>query len=152
MIARSTRAHALYMTNRHDTLTDSKIDTLNSMYAAFASGDVDAVLTPLADDVDWAAAPGSNAAPWFGEYHGKADVPRFFAAIGSTVDVTEFTPLSFTTSDTDVIVAIRWAYRVRATNRSAAMIMYHWWQFADDKIIMVRTLEDTQQAAAAFTA
>lgn len=138
------------MTNHTSTLTDPKIDILNAMYGAFASGDLEAILAPLADDIDWAAAPGSNAAPWFGEYHGKNEVPRFFQAIGTTIEVTEFTPLSFTTNDTDVIVAIRWAYRVRVTNREASMIMYHWWQFAHGKITTVRTLEDTQQAANAF--
>lgn len=140
------------MITESTTALDTKLDVLNTMYAAFGRGDVEAILAPLADDIDWAAAPGSTGAPWFGEYHGKTEVPRFFAAIGTTIDVTEFTPLSFTTNDTDVIVAIRWAYRVRATNRTASMIMYHWWQFSGDKISFVRTLEDTGQAAAAFAA
>ncbi len=139
------------MTNHTTTLNDPKVDVLNAIYAAFGSGDIDAILAPLADDVDWAAAPGSTTAPWFGEYHGKRDVPRFFQAVSTAIDVTEFTPLSFATNDSDVIVAIRWGYRVRATNRTASMIMYHWWRFADGKIAMVRTLEDTQQAAKAFT-
>ena len=139
------------MTNHSNTLTDTKLDVVNAMYLAFGRGDVDTILASLTDDVDWAAAPGSSAAPWFGEYHGKSDVPRFFRAIGTSVEVTEFTPLSFTVNDTDVIVAIRWSYRVRATNRTASMIMYHWWRFAGGKIAMVRTLEDTQQAADAFT-
>jgi ketosteroid isomerase-like protein len=139
-----------HTTPKPTTITDPKVDVLNAIYAAFGRGDVDAILAPLADDVDWAAAPGSTAAPWYGEYHGKRDVPRFFQALGTTVDVIEFTPMSFTTNDTDVIVAIRWGYRVRATNRTTSAIMYHWWRFADGKIAMVRTLEDTHQAANAF--
>jgi len=140
------------MTPQTTTLSDPKIETLQRIYDAFGRGDVEAILAPLAHDVDWAAAPGSTAAPWFGSYHGRNEVPRFFKEIVSTVQVTEFTPQSFATNDTDVIVAIQWAYKVNATGKTASMIMYHWWRFADGKIVFARTLEDTQQAAEAFSA
>jgi hypothetical protein len=55
--------------------------------------------------VDWASEPESNLAPWHGIHHGKAELPHFFAALGETVDVTEFTPLAFASSDTDVMVS-----------------------------------------------
>ena len=70
--------------------------------------------------------------------------------IGSNVDVTEFTPLSFTSNETDVIVAVWWAYTVKATGKSAAMHMQHWWRFADGKITFFRGSEDTEQSARAF--
>ena len=70
--------------------------------------------------------------------------------IGSNVDVTEFTPLSFTSNETDVIVAVWWAYTVKATGKSAAMHMQHWWRFADRKITFFRGSEDTEQSARAF--
>ena len=84
-------------------------------------------------------------------YRGKGEVPRFFKEIGSAVAVTEFTPLSFTANDTDVMVAIRWAFTVTATGKSAALQMQHWWRFADGKVVFVRTCEDTEKTAAAFS-
>ena len=83
--------------------------------------------------------------------HGKAELPGFFTALADTVEVLEFTPLAFTASDTDVMVAIRWAFTVNATGRSAALHMQHWWRFADGKIVFVRTCEDTERTAAAFS-
>jgi ketosteroid isomerase-like protein len=77
-------------------------------------------------------------------------VPRFFKEIGSSVDITEFTPLSFTSNETDVMVAIRWGFTVKATGRNATLHMQHWWRFADGKVAAVRTVEDTEQTAAAF--
>jgi ketosteroid isomerase-like protein len=68
-----------------------------------------------------------------------------------TAAVTEFTPLSFTSNETDVIVAVWWAYTVNATGKSAAMHMQHWWRFADGKIVFFRGSEDTEQSAAAFS-
>ncbi len=53
-------------------------------------------------------------------------VPRFFKEIGSSIEVTEFTPLSFTSNETDVIVAVHWAYTVNATGKRAEMTMQHW--------------------------
>jgi len=129
---------------------DPKIEVVQRLYEAYGKGDIDAVLANLADDVDWAAEAASNSVPWYGTYRGKAEVPHFFKEIGSNVEVTEFTPLSFTSNDTDVIVAVRWAYTVRSTGKHAAMLMQHWWSFRDGRIATFRGSEDTEQSAAAF--
>jgi len=131
-------------------MSDPKIESVQRLYEAYGRGDVDAVLAEVADDVDWAAEASSDSVPWYGDHRGKAEVPRFFREIGESVDVTEFTPLSFTSNDTDVIVAVRWAYTVKATGKHAAMQMHHWWRFADGKIVRFRGSEDTEQSAAAF--
>src|SRR6476620_11403281 len=98
-------------------MSDPKIETLHSVYAAFGRGDLDTILAALDDDIDWISVSEepNPVVPWYGRYRGKGDVPRFFKEIGSTVEVTEFTPLSFTANDTDVMVAIRWAFTVTAT-------------------------------------
>jgi ketosteroid isomerase-like protein len=131
-------------------MSDPKIEAVQRVYEAYGRGDVEAVLAEVADDVDWAAEAASTSVPWYGSHRGKGDVSRFFAEIGSNVEVTEFTPLSFTSNDTDVIVAVHWAYTVRATGKTAAMNMQHWWHFADGKIATFRGSEDTEQSAAAF--
>ena len=132
-------------------MADPKIEAVQRLYEAYGRGDVEAVLAEVADDVDWAAEAASTSVPWYGPYQGKGEVPRFFEAIGANIEVTEFTPLSFTSNDTDVIVAVHWAYTVRATGKQAAMGMQHWWRFADGKIVRFRGSEDTEQSAAAFS-
>jgi ketosteroid isomerase-like protein len=133
------------------SVADPKVETVQRLYAAIGPNDVDAILAELADDVDWAAEAASSSVPWYGSFRGKGEVPRFFEAIGSNVDITEFTPVSFTSNDTDVIATIRWAYTVKKTGKSAAMYMQHWWRFADGKIVFFRGSEDTEQSAAAFS-
>ena len=134
-------------------MSDPKIEILHRVYAAFGRGDLDTILAALADDVDWISVSEEPdpVVPWYGRYRGKAEVPRFFKEIGSAVQVTEFAPLSFTANDTDVMVAIRWAFTVTATGSSAALHMQHWWRFNDGKVAFVRTCEDTGKTAAAFT-
>ena len=49
-------------------------------YEAFGRGDIAAVLDLLTDDVEWSSP---RTIPHGGDFHGKADVGRFFAAIGA---------------------------------------------------------------------
>jgi hypothetical protein len=138
------------MTN-YTSSSNPNIESVQRLYAAYGRGDVEAVLAELADDVDWAAEAASNSVPWYGNFHGKAEVPRFFKEIASNVEITEFTPLSFTSNDTDVVATVRWAYTVNATGKRAAMYMQHWFRLANGKIVFFRGSEDSEQSAAAFS-
>jgi uncharacterized protein len=74
---------------------DANIKTIAEVYEAFGRGDVAAILDAVTDDVDWAAEAASTAAPWYGVRRGKDAVAEFFSGFGSTMEVEEFTPVSF---------------------------------------------------------
>ena len=57
---------------------NDNIRTVEAIYDAFGRGDVGFIVDQLTDDVDWASAAESSAAPWYGVRHGKAEVPEFF--------------------------------------------------------------------------
>jgi len=133
-------------------MTDSKIETISSVYEAFGRGDIDFILSQVTDDVDWASCPGSDIAPWHGIHRGKAEVPNFFKALGDSLQITEFTPLSLTSNETDVMVVTRWAATAPGTGKSAAMDIHHWWRFRDGKICFYRGTEDTAQTRAMLSA
>ena len=134
-------------------MSDPKIEAVQRMYEALGRGDTDAILAELADEVDWVSVTdkGDAQVPWYGSYQGKAEVPRFFKEIGSNVQITEFSPLSFTASETDVMVALQWGITVNATGKSVTLPMQHWFRFAKGKVVQVRALEDSARTAAAFT-
>ena len=138
------------MTTPTATLVDSKIEKVRSLYAAYARGDLEAARADLADDVDWAAEAASNSAPWYGNYRGKSEVPAFFAAIASNVEISEFDVVSITANDTDVIAIVHWTYNVPATGKTASMYMQHWFRFTDGEITFFRGSEDSEQSAGAF--
>src|SRR3954447_16214739 len=97
-----TAAHRRGMsTHTIDTTVQAHLDAVGRLYAAYGNRDIDAVLAELADDVDWAAEAAGNAVPWYGPHRGKHEVPRFFDAIGSNVDVTEFDIVGMTANATD---------------------------------------------------
>lgn len=142
--------HGMNTTN--NTTTDPKVAAVQRMYEALGRGDMEAILAEVADDVDWVSVSetGSPDVPWYGSYQGRSAVPDFFAKIGSNVDISEFSPLSFTANDTDVMVALVWGITVRATGKQATLPMQHWFRFIDGKVAVVRTSEDSAQTAAAF--
>jgi ketosteroid isomerase-like protein len=148
MRADGARRHRRGMTNTQHN--DPKVDSVQRLYAAYGRGDVDAVLDELVDDVDWAAEAASGSAPWYGSFTGKAEVPRFFKEIASSVDVTSFIVESLTSNDTDVVANVLWSYTVHATRRTVSMRMQHLWRFADGKIAYFRGSEDSEQTARAF--
>jgi ketosteroid isomerase-like protein len=128
------------------------IDSVKSIYEAFGSGDVGAILDKVTDDVDWAADAASDTAPWYGPRRGKDEVAKFFEDIGGALEVTEFTPLSFAANDTEVMVLLRFGVTVRATGKPAAMNLHHYWRFRDGKVEYYRGSEDTAQTLAALNA
>jgi uncharacterized protein len=71
------------------------------------------------------------------------EVPNFFKALAEHLKVAEFTPLSFTSNDTDVMVVTRFTATAPATGKSATMDIHHWWRFRDGKICFYRGTEDT---------
>jgi uncharacterized protein len=124
---------------------DANIKTITAVYEAFGRGDVAAILDAVSDDVDWAAEAASSAAPWYGVRHGKDAVAAFFSDFGSTMEVEEFTPVSFAANDTDVLTVVRFRARSRGTGRTAQMNLHHYFKFRDGKIAYYRGTEDTAQ-------
>jgi ketosteroid isomerase-like protein len=137
-------------TNTIDPTVQAHLDTVGRLYAAYGSGDTESVLAELTDDVDWAAEAAGTTVPWYGRRCGKPAVLRFFEAIGSSVDVTEFDVVGMTANDTDVVTTVHWTYTVKATGKTASMYMQHWMRFAAGKIEFFRGSEDSEQSAAAF--
>jgi ketosteroid isomerase-like protein len=128
--------------------SDVNIKTITQVYEAFGRGDVATILDSVTDDVDWAAEAASSAAPWYGVRHGKDAVAAFFAAFGGAMEVEEFTPVSVAANDTDVLTVVRFRARSRATGKSAAMDLHHFFSFRDGKIAYYRGTEDTAQTEA----
>jgi uncharacterized protein len=127
---------------------DANIKTIAEVYQAFGRGDVAAILDAVTDDVDWAAEAASPAAPWYGVRHGRDAVAAFFSDFGSTMELGEFTPVSFAANDTDVLTVVRFRARSRSTGRTAQMNLHHYPKFRDGKIGYYRGTEDTTQTEA----
>ena len=128
--------------------SDANIKTIVGVYEAFGRGDVAAILDAVTSDVDWAAEADPAVAPWHGVRHGQQAVAAFFAEFGSTMEVEEFIPVSIAANDTDVLSVVQFRARSRATGKTAAMNLHHFFKFRDGKIAYYRGTEDTAQTQA----
>jgi ketosteroid isomerase-like protein len=72
----------------------SNIPTVHDIYAAFARGDVPAILGRLAADVEWEYGPATPDVPWLQPRRGPAEVGRFFASLAA-VEFRRFEPTAF---------------------------------------------------------
>jgi uncharacterized protein len=129
---------------------EDNVKTIQSVYEAFGRGDLGTILDALTDDVDWATDTSTTHAPWYGARKGKNGVTSFFEAFGATVEVDEFTPLTFAANDTEVFTVVRFRGRVRANGNPVALNLHHWFVFTDGKISYYRGTEDTAQIEAAL--
>ena len=132
---------------RMGAMSDQNIKTVKGIYEAFGRGDVEHILEQVTDDVDWASEADSKVAPWHGIHRGKDEVSRFFQELAANLEVTEFTPLAFTSNDTDVMTAVRFGIKVPATGKSGTMEIRHWFSFRDGKVCYYRGTEDTAMTA-----
>jgi ketosteroid isomerase-like protein len=130
--------------------TDDNVKTVNTVYEAFARGDIPAVIEVLTDDVDWASEAASTDVPWWGPRHGKAEVGAFFEQLGTAMEVTEFTPLVVTGNGDDVLTVVRYGAKSRTNGKAALMELHHHWRFRDGKIAYYRGAEDTLQTLQVF--
>ena len=128
--------------------SNDNVKTIQSLYEAFGRGDVAAILDTVTSDVDWAAEADPAVAPWHGVRHGQGAVAAFFADFGATMEVEEFTPVSIAANDTDALSVVRFRARSRATGKTAAMQLHHFFKFRDGEIAYYRGTEDTAQTAA----
>jgi ketosteroid isomerase-like protein len=124
---------------------ERNLKTVRTIYDAFGRGDVATILDAVTDDVDWSSAAASRSAPWYGRRIGKHAVTDYFASIGDTIEVLDFTQLSFAANDTEVMVLNRFRMRSRRSGKEAAMDLHHYWRFRDGKVAYWRGSEDTEQ-------
>ena len=59
---------------------ENNLATIRGVDEAFGTGDVEAILTAVADDVDW-AVDAEPVGPWYGQRRGRDGVASFFADI-----------------------------------------------------------------------
>jgi uncharacterized protein len=130
--------------------TEDNVKTITSVYDAFARGDIPTVIDALDDDVDWASEAASTDVPWWGPRHGKAGVIAFFEALGTSMEVTEFTPLVVVGDGDDVLAVVRYEAKSRTNGKAASMDLHHHWRFRDGKIVGYRGAEDTLQTLEVF--
>jgi hypothetical protein len=128
------------------------IETIQTIYAAFARGDVPTILAHLAEDVDWEHDTFPNPIPWMQPLKGRAEVPTFFDALLSRVDIHVFTPTHFMADGLTVVDLVDLEMTVKATGkRIVERDEVHIWRLNEQGLVQrFRHRVDTRQQALAL--
>lgn len=116
-------------------------DTIANLYAAFARGDVPAVLAAFASNIRWTEAEGF---PYGGTYVGPdAILQNVFARLGSEWDGFAAAPHEFIANNDTVVALGEYSGTYKATGKSFKTPFAHVWKFDGDRVISFRQHTDT---------
>lgn len=134
----------------------SNLTTVQTIYRAFADGDVPGILELLAGDVAWESWSDSSSVragvPWMTPRSGKAAVVGFFEVLGQ-LELSDFQVLSLMEGGNQVAVeVVIEAGLPTCGGRRFRDEEIHLWTFDDDgKVSHLRHYTDTAKQIAAFT-
>ena len=122
---------------------------VKGIYAAFATGDVPAVIAAMSPDIEWNEAenfPYSDGNPYRGP---DAVLSGVFARIGSEWDGFSVEPREFLDAGDTVVMTGRYTGTHKATGRAMNPWVAHFWTFEDGKAVQFQQLIDTLAVARA---
>ncbi|TMJ14756.1 MAG: nuclear transport factor 2 family protein [Alphaproteobacteria bacterium] len=128
-------------------MPQDNVATIRSLYAAFAAGDVPAVLALMAEDIVWNEAenfPYADGNPYVGP---QAVLEGVFARLGGEWDGFAAVPEEYLDAGETVVVLGRYRGTFKATGRALDAELAHVWRLRDGKAAAFRQFTDTLQAA-----
>ena len=131
------------------------LTTIQTLYAAFGRGDVDAVMALIAPEIEWDTEQVGAAAelPWLRPRRGLDEVRAFFGDLAANVDLQRFELRNvFAATDGSVVAVFHMEGVVRRTGRRVIDTAdTHHWQFdAAGRIVKMRHIVDTWQHVRAW--
>ena len=126
-------------------MSEQSVEVVNRAYAAFAEGDVPAVLGVFADDIEWHEAEGM---PYGGVYRGgEAVAQNVFGPISEDVEGFGITPEELIGSGATVAAIVRYTGTGKATGKALDVPVVHVWDIRDGKLARFRQFIDTVKFA-----
>lgn len=116
-------------------------DLIRNLYAAFARGDIPAVLGALAPDAAWTESEGG---PYGGTYRGPEGIlSGVFMKLGGEWDGFAAVPAQFVAEGDTVVVVGEYSGTFRATGRSMRAPFAHVWKLRDGRVATFTQITDT---------
>ena len=124
----------------------SNVATVQGIYEAFGRGDILAILSHLAETIEWEYGMSNAGVPWLQPRRGRVEVPKFFESL-SAFDLQKFQPKTFLESGNVVVALIDVALIVKATGRPVTEEdEVHIWHFdGEGRVIRFCHKVDTHQ-------
>lgn len=125
-------------------MSESNISRVKSMYEAFGKGAFADIVEACAVDVDWRVNGRPGAFATFGPWPGREGVTKFFAAVDSSMNISEFAPRAFHAAGDVVFVEGREA-AITAAGKPVDSEWIHVFTFEKGRLTAFRAYYDTAQ-------
>ena len=126
------------------------VEVVQSAYAAFGRGDVSAILSLIADDVEWKFC-GSKGLPYTGTFRTKDEIAKWFASIPQVDDILVFEPREFIPAG-DKVTVLGWERtQARPSGKVFETEWVHVFTAREGRIVRFWGIYDTEASAAART-
>ena len=124
------------------------VEVVQSAYAAFGRGDVPAILSLIADDVEWKFF-GSRGLPYTGTFRTKDEIAKWFASIPEVDDILVFEPREFIPAG-DKVTVLGWERtQARPSGKVFETEWVHVFTVRDGRVARFWGIYDTEASAAA---
>jgi hypothetical protein len=124
---------------------EQNIEFVKGLYAAFARGDVPAVLGGFAEDIEWYEAEGM---PYGGLHRGgQAVLQNVFGPIATDVEGFAVTAEEVIGSGDTVAAVVRYTGTGKVTGKTLDVPVVHVWDIRDGKLTRFRQFIDTVKFA-----
>ena len=128
----------------------SNVELIKEIYAAFAQGDIPAILNSLSDDVEWRWGTIANL-PFAGEYNGPDQVVEFFQGVGESLEIRQFEQDVYIDGGDYVVVLGTIDSIAIPTGKRWADQYVHVWQIRKGQVTGYSQFTDSAAALEAFT-
>jgi ketosteroid isomerase-like protein len=119
----------------------SNLDSVKSLYQAFAEGDIPSVLGFLSRDIEWTEAEGF---PYGGTYHGPQSVLMdVFMRLGTEWEGFASVPDEFIDGGDTIVALGKYSGMYKKTGKSFQANFAHVWKMQDGKAIRFIQYVDT---------
>ena len=129
-------------------MSEQNKSIVEQAYNNFKSGNIEALLDLMADDVSW-TLPEMEGVPFAGKRTGRAAVGEFFAAVGGSQESLRFEPREMIAEGDKVVALGSYEWRVKANGREFSGDFAHVFTIRDGKIVAFNEYMDTAVCTAA---
>lgn len=131
-------------------MSNRNTEIVRQAYENFKSGDIQALLDQLTDDIRWQAPKVENVPFATGQYSGREQVGQFFARLADAQEFKQFEPRDFIAQGDKVVALGRYVWRARVTGREYEGDWAHVFTIRYGKIAGFHEYTDTAALAAAY--
>jgi ketosteroid isomerase-like protein len=128
----------------------NNVEVVQSVYAAFGRGDVEAILAMLTADIDWQLL-GSEELPTAGRRRGPGEVAKFFEQVGQTWSFERFEPRQFIAQGDTVVVLGFYSGTAKTSGKPFATEWAQVFTITDGKVSKFREYADMHNLIGAYS-